>query len=161
MDALDLFFKKYNYKFDKGYPDMNNEKDVLLLESLLNKLNINVSLEETALTPSELNKDATFKGGNKVPRIEILIQKIQKGDELELNDGSKFKVINTKEVLSQLQGKTKIDKSIDFNKLDKSKINYPFVMMKSANNDNCLTNNHGNITVQPCYALEAQRWMPM
>jgi hypothetical protein len=112
MDSLDLFFKKYSYKFDKGYPDINNEKDILLLESLLNKLNINVSLEETALTPSELNKDATFKGGNKVPRIEILIQKIQKGDELELNDGSKFKVINTKEVLSQLQGKTKIDKSI-------------------------------------------------
>ena len=112
MDALDLFFKKYSYKFDKGYPDMNNNQDVLLLESLLNELNISVSLEETALTPSELNKDATFKGGNKVPRIEILIQKIQKGDELELNDGSKFKVINTKEVLSQLQGKTKIDKAI-------------------------------------------------
>jgi hypothetical protein len=112
MDALDLFFKKYSYKFDKGYPDMNNNQDVLLLESLLNKLNISVSLEETALTPSELNKDATLKGGNKVPRIEILIQKIQKGDELELNDGSKFKVINTKEVLSQLQGKTKIDKAI-------------------------------------------------
>jgi hypothetical protein len=91
---------------------MNNNQDVLLLESLLNKLNISVSLEETALTPSELNKDATLKGGNKVPRIEILIQKIQKGDELELNDGSKFKVINTKEVLSQLQGKTKIDKAI-------------------------------------------------
>ena len=112
MDALDLFLKKYSYKFDKGYPDMNNDKDVLLLESLLNEFNISISLEETALTPSELSKDATLKGGNKVPRIEILIQKIQKGDELELNDGSKFKVINTKEVLSQLQGKTKIDKAI-------------------------------------------------
>jgi hypothetical protein len=112
MDALDLFFKKYSYKFDKGYPDMNNDQDVLLLESLLNKLNIEVNLEETALTPSELNKDATLKKGDKVPRIKILIQKIQKGDELELNDGSKFKVINTKEVLSQLQGKTKIDKAV-------------------------------------------------
>jgi len=112
MDVLDLFFKKYSYKFDKGYPDMNNTQDVLLLESLLNKLNIEVNLEETALTPSELNKDATLKKGDKVPRIEILIQKIQKGDELELNDGSKFKVINTKEVLSQLQGKTKIDKAV-------------------------------------------------
>jgi hypothetical protein len=27
MDSLDLFFKKYAYKFDKGYPDMDNEKD--------------------------------------------------------------------------------------------------------------------------------------
>ena len=35
MDSLDLFFKKYSYKFDKGYPDMNNNQDVLLLETLL------------------------------------------------------------------------------------------------------------------------------
>ena len=46
MDALDLFFKKYSYKFDKGYPDMNNNQDVLLLESLLNKLGVNVDLQE-------------------------------------------------------------------------------------------------------------------
>ena len=35
MDALDLFFKKYSYKFPKGYPDMNNEQDILLLEKLI------------------------------------------------------------------------------------------------------------------------------
>jgi hypothetical protein len=38
MDSFDLFFKKYAYKFDKGYPDMGNEKDVLLLESLLSEV---------------------------------------------------------------------------------------------------------------------------
>ena len=47
MDSLDLFFKKYSYKFDKGYPDMNSEKDVLLLESiLLNELGIKMSQNE-------------------------------------------------------------------------------------------------------------------
>ena len=46
MDALDLFFKKYSYKFDKGYPDMNNNQDVLLLESLLNKLGVKIKLFE-------------------------------------------------------------------------------------------------------------------
>ena len=35
MDVLDLFFKKFSYKFSKGYPDINNEQDILLLESLL------------------------------------------------------------------------------------------------------------------------------
>jgi hypothetical protein len=35
MDVLDLFFKKFSYKFPKGYPDMNNQQDVLLIESLL------------------------------------------------------------------------------------------------------------------------------
>ena len=38
MDVLDLFFKKFSYKFDKGYPDINNEKDVLLLETLLSEV---------------------------------------------------------------------------------------------------------------------------
>jgi hypothetical protein len=56
MDALDLFFKKFSYKFDKGYPDMNNPKDVILLESILKELDIN--LKESLLlevTDREIN----------------------------------------------------------------------------------------------------------
>ena len=46
MDILDLFFKKFSYKFPKGYPDMSNHQDILLLESLLNELGFNVDLQE-------------------------------------------------------------------------------------------------------------------
>ena len=35
MDALDLFFKKFSYKFPKGYPDMNNPEDKRLLFELV------------------------------------------------------------------------------------------------------------------------------
>jgi len=35
MDGFDKFFKKYSYKFPKGYPDLNDPKDTLLLESLI------------------------------------------------------------------------------------------------------------------------------
>ena len=38
MDILDKFFKKYSYKFPKGYPDMDNKQDILLLESILETL---------------------------------------------------------------------------------------------------------------------------
>jgi hypothetical protein len=38
MDIFDKFFTKFAYKFDKGYPDMNNDQDVLLLESLMEDL---------------------------------------------------------------------------------------------------------------------------
>jgi hypothetical protein len=38
MDIFDKFFKKFAYKFDKGYPDMNNSQDVLLLENILSKV---------------------------------------------------------------------------------------------------------------------------
>jgi hypothetical protein len=113
MDIFDKFFKKFAYKFDKGYPDMNNSQDVLLLESLINDMiDSNISLEESALSPVELSKDATLPGGVKIPRIEILIKKIQKEEELELNDGSTFIVDNKEEVINQLSGKTKIDKAI-------------------------------------------------
>ena len=38
MNIFDKFFTKFAYKFDKGYPDMNNDQDVLLLESEITKL---------------------------------------------------------------------------------------------------------------------------
>jgi len=49
MDIFDKFFTKFAYKFDKGYPDMNNDRDVLLLESLISEaIGEKFSLEEGA-----------------------------------------------------------------------------------------------------------------
>tara|TARA_B100002019_G_scaffold259555_1_gene245018 strand:- start:219 stop:1409 length:1191 start_codon:yes stop_codon:yes gene_type:complete len=46
MKVFDKFFTKFAYKFDKGYPDMDNPNDVLLLESLLSKfLDEKITLE--------------------------------------------------------------------------------------------------------------------
>ena len=56
MDVFDKFFKKYSYKFDKGYPDMNNEQDILLLETILNELDIKINLKETNLSRGQLKK---------------------------------------------------------------------------------------------------------
>ena len=38
MNIFDNFFQKFAYKFDKGYPDMNNVQDVLLLELLISEV---------------------------------------------------------------------------------------------------------------------------
>jgi hypothetical protein len=46
MSIFDKFFKQFAYKFDKGYPDMNNVQDVLLLESLLENLGVTIQLTE-------------------------------------------------------------------------------------------------------------------
>jgi hypothetical protein len=54
MNVFDKFFTKYGYKFPKGYPDMNNEQDVLLLESILNELGID--LNEAKKSYSEIIK---------------------------------------------------------------------------------------------------------
>ena len=42
MDALTKFLNNIAYKFPKGYPDMNNEQDILLLETELYDLGINL-----------------------------------------------------------------------------------------------------------------------
>jgi hypothetical protein len=54
MDPIDKFLKQYSYKFPKGYPDMKNEQDILLMETLLN--NLGISLKEA--TPPSANKKA-------------------------------------------------------------------------------------------------------
>lgn len=43
MDIFDKFLKRYSYKFPKGYPDINDEQDVLLLESILESLDIPIN----------------------------------------------------------------------------------------------------------------------
>jgi len=62
MDILDKFFKKFAYKFDKGYPDMNNSQDVLLLESLFEKLEVEVELTEDKIP----NKKETIQAVQKI-----------------------------------------------------------------------------------------------
>ena len=59
MSIFDKFFTKYSYKFPKGYPDMDDPNDVLLLESLISEAtNFKFKLAEvTALTKRELEKD--------------------------------------------------------------------------------------------------------
>jgi len=49
MDSLDLFFKKYAYKFPKGYPDLNDEQDINLLADLLENVGVDLTqLNETS-----------------------------------------------------------------------------------------------------------------
>ena len=38
MDIFDKFFKKFSYKFPKGYPDINDAQDVLLLETFISEI---------------------------------------------------------------------------------------------------------------------------
>jgi hypothetical protein len=44
---------------------------------------------------------------------------------------------------------------------DTQNIEYPFAMVQSDNNKNCVTNNHGNISLQPCSTNKRQRWLPL
>ena len=78
MDVLDLFFKKYSYKFPKGYPDMNNKNDRILLESLLNELGVKIKLfEETSF--------GTLKNLANSSLSDDTLKKIQSGETFNID----------------------------------------------------------------------------
>jgi len=89
MDILEKFIRNIAYKFPKGYPDMNDDQDILLMENELKKLGID--LTESSLSPKELEKPYPPRNefsGKYADRGERFLEKILQGSEFELNDGS-------------------------------------------------------------------------
>lgn len=82
-------------------------------------------------------------------------------DVYKCNDENPKQFFKIQNILNETDYLKNIDYSMPFEDVNVSKIQYPFAMIKSVNNGNCLTNNHGTLTVQPCYTYNAQRWMPM
>ena len=66
MDPIDKFLKLYSYKFPKGYPDMNDKQDILLLESIL-KEEFSIILEKATSATEDLHEVfvAMFLAGHK------------------------------------------------------------------------------------------------
>jgi len=82
-------------------------------------------------------------------------------DVYKCDDKNPKQMFKMQHIINETDYANNIDKAIPFDNVNKSTISYPFAMIKSVNNDNCLTNNHGTLTVQPCYSFIAQRWFPM
>jgi len=97
MDVLDKFFTKYSYKFPKGYPDLKDKQDILLMESILEELGLRVRVDEAdnseevsqgiEILKKELNlTDEYFpiKGEEgKTKSVKILVKRKERG---EFND---------------------------------------------------------------------------
>jgi hypothetical protein len=57
MDLISKFLNKISHKFSKGYPDMNNEQDISLLENLVNEvLGENIKLSELTVSSKYQSK---------------------------------------------------------------------------------------------------------
>ena len=74
MDVFDKFFRKFAYKFDKGYPDMNNTQDVFLLESLIQGLGVDFKFDQLIFEVS----DSEVKN-NTEQAIDVIIKNTSKG----------------------------------------------------------------------------------
>jgi len=82
MDPIDKFLKLYSYKFDKGYPNIKDEQDVLLLENML-KEDFDIVLDESK---QGLKKAKVF-GGSYKSRQEAFEDKFNNEKPFTLLDG--------------------------------------------------------------------------
>jgi len=120
MDVLDKFFKKFSYKFPKGYPDINDEQDMLMLEGILK------SLLGEAFNPLKFF-DLQKYGG---PRLKVLDSKIQSGALFDMVSGEKLALTYVKPEYEEL---FKNADAAAIKKLGGAKIN-SFFFFKDKNN---------------------------
>ena len=103
MDIVEKFIRQISYKFPKGYPDMNNEHDVVLLNSLLERLGVSLNELEKEEKPdydSEiLNLLTTLSDDEVKKKVITYLNKVNKAedkddDKLEENIIEKLKSKN-------------------------------------------------------------------
>ena len=72
MNIFEQFLNKISHKFPKGYPDMNNEQDISLLESLVSEvLGEDIILEQyVPLSYSEIAKSGRNRAYKIAKKIE-------------------------------------------------------------------------------------------
>jgi hypothetical protein len=103
MDVFDKFFKKFSYKFDKGYPDINNPKDMEMLMELANSLvkeekEVKISkdtlkklIDDTDLSDAQLAKlDSVIKKITFTTPIETYLSQKAKESNISSDQVSKF-----------------------------------------------------------------------
>ena len=112
MNVFDIFFSKYSYKFDKGYPDMNNAQDVLLLETLLSKV-LNKNFSFSILKEELLVCEATDReiSSNTAKAVVHIIQNADsslgfksQSDKIRLGNPSKVDPEKVQQVFKDLIG---------------------------------------------------------
>jgi len=119
MNVLDIFFKKFAYKFPKGYPDMNNEQDILLLENLISKILDEEIILEKAITWSDLSN-----ASRKYYRLTIINDKIENKIPFKLEDGREEILTYNNTTYSNLFANQKVE---DIKKIGGFSINsFPF-----------------------------------
>jgi len=171
----------YNSHISANYENLNKlENTVNDLENLINNLGLTTLNSKTYNTIKSLNNGMEmklvstpntvfqyYKTGSNIAGYMVMANNgcLSVGatdyDIYQCNDKNPKQIFKMEHILNETAYQNNIDTSLPLDNTNKSSINYPFVMMKSINNENCLTNNHGNLTVQPCYSFVAQRWFPL
>ena len=81
MDVLDKFLKQYSYKFDKGYPDMNNPKD----KEMLFEFAYSLTNSKQAINEQQTEYDDRIKETLGVDTIPICNTPLEIGKDFNIN----------------------------------------------------------------------------
>jgi hypothetical protein len=68
---------------------------------------------------------------------------------------------NLQNIPNEITYKKHLEKGIFRNKNIPANVNYPFNLIKSVNNKNCLQNFNNQISVSPCETKKSHRWEPL
>ena len=167
-----------NNILDKNITNLENK--IIDLENIVNKLNLDKVNEQIYTKIKSLNNGQEF-ALSQTPNTKYINPEsgtTMNGYMINMNNGclsvgasdyniykcndkNQKHLFTMEHIINEQAYEQNIDKAIPFDNIDKSKVIYPFTMIKSVNNKNCLTNQNGNITVQPCYSYVAQRWLPV
>lgn len=150
------------------------------LENMVSKLNLNEIKKENYSKIKSLNNGAevclfSSKDTNYIDPVTGTLTNgymvnMNKGclsvgtteyDVYKCNDKNRKQLFKMEHIINDQEYEKHFDKATPYDVYDKSSVKYPFVMLRSVNNNNCLTNQNGNITVQPCFTFKAQRWLPL
>lgn len=105
MELFDKFFTKFAYKFEKGYPDMDNPTDVALLESLISEaVGYKFKLNEKVLNWGDLTSDS-----RKLIRLTVIDDKIKSSTPFKLEDGREEVLTYIDDSYSDLFANQKVD----------------------------------------------------
>ena len=147
------------------------------LENIVSKMNLTKQQESTYTIIKSLNNGQEFNLLNQVYKDDVTGNEKQ-GYQVSFNNGclgigqndydiykcdpsDKKQIFNMVNISNNVTYSNNIDKLLPYVIADNTNTQYPFNLIKSYNNDNCLTNNHGQITVQPCSTSVSQRWIPV
>ena len=103
MDIIEQFLHKVSYKFPKGYPDINDEQDILMLEGMLKELGVDFLFEK------KLEWGDLSSATRKYSRLTIIDDKIKSGTPFKLEDGTEVPLQYTDNSYSELFTNQKID----------------------------------------------------
>lgn len=127
------------------------------IQSLQNGLKLNLMTQTDNTGSSNFNNsnntliklnDGCLSAGTSIPSIR----------KCDMNDTTQH--FSLKNIYNNLDYENNIERGLDKIR-DSDKIEYPFTIVKSKNTDNCVQNNYGKLSVEPCVIRKGQRWITL